>query len=110
MRSTEIIRGVATQTLQDTINSTLDELTCATKRAVATTTLSLDPHDFSATPFSAGFIVDTDGEYKIILIDNVADGYFVTPYLLKGVHYPLQLAKIYATGSPTSAKVTGFTR
>lgn len=108
MRSTEIIRNIATETNQNNLTTLTEQIVCSEKRALVTTTLSEDPHDFSTTPFINGFMVNTDGEYKIELIDDIVDGNYITPYLLKGVYYPYQLAKVWATGSPSSAKITGY--
>ena len=87
----------------------MDALACAERRAAATTTLASDPHDLTAAPFSAGFTVDTDGVYKFTCVGD-AVGDFVLPYLLKGIHYPYAISRIWATGSPAGAKVTGYTR
>jgi len=89
--------------------ASVDALACAERRAAATTTLASDPHDLTAAPFSAGFTVDTDGVYKFTCVGD-AVGDFVLPYLLKGIHYPYAISRIWATGSPAGAKVTGYTR
>jgi hypothetical protein len=76
-------------------------------RAFATLTLASNPHDLTSTPTTGGFMVDTTGVYKIRLIDDL-DSRFITPYLVAGQHYPHVIGKVWATGSPAGANLTGF--
>lgn len=98
----------ATAANQSTEIGHLAKLTPPTKRAFATFTLASDPHDLTLTPTTGGFIVSITGEYKLRLTSD-SDAEFTTPYLLAGVWYPGVIAKIWATGSPVGAKLTGYT-
>ena len=88
-------------------NATLKEVLPVDKRAFVTTTLASDPHDLSATPTTGGFIVSVTGEYKLRLRDDI-DADFINVYLVAGNHYAMVLSKIWMTGSPAGAKITGF--